>query len=87
MLIWMFMTIFLFFDDDMIKILKKYLVSTVGGTFDVLPLPYYQLYTISFIKYHHNLPTVYAILKRKVKRYIAKFLVLLRDWSEILTLN
>lgn len=39
----------------------------VDGTFKVVPKPYYQLFTISFIKNTHVFPVVYCLLKNKLQ--------------------
>ena len=57
--------ILIFYGDHAITRLYPEDVWCVDGTFSVVPAPYYQLYTISFIKNNLVFPTVFALLKNK----------------------
>ena len=55
----------LFYSDHGITNLKRNHTWCVDGTFDVVSLPYKQLYTISYLKNHAVYPCVFAICKDK----------------------
>ena len=55
----------LFYSDFAIEKLFSNTIWAVDGTFSVVPSPYKQLFTISYIKEHHVFPCVFAILKNK----------------------
>lgn len=61
----MFEGILLFFSDSLVEKLYENNVWCVDGTFDVVPNPYFQLYTISFIKSNHVFPSIFALLMDK----------------------
>jgi hypothetical protein len=52
-----------FFSETMVSKLFENEIWAVDGTFAVVPLPYMQLYTNSFIKNHHVFPSVFALFK------------------------
>ena len=57
----------LFFSDELsIKLAMKE-IWCVDGTFDVVPRPFYQLYSISYIENNHVVPCIFALLKRKTQ--------------------
>ena len=71
--------ILLFFSTSMATKLINNHVWAVDGTFAVVPSPYMQLYTISYIKEHHVFPCIFAILKNKREdTYRAMFNILRR---------
>ncbi|RVD92351.1 hypothetical protein TUBRATIS_11470 [Tubulinosema ratisbonensis] len=57
--------ILIFYSLNMAKKLRVYRTWAVDGTFKVVPNPYYQLYTISFIENFHVFPVIFAVLKNK----------------------
>lgn len=62
-----FENIIIFFSDEMYEKLRESEVWCIDGTFDVVSRPYFQLFTIGYIKDHHVLPCVFAILKDKTQ--------------------
>lgn len=51
----------------------------VDGTFDTIPSPYKQLYSLSVIKNHHVFPCIYVILKNKTEvTYLKMYEFILR---------
>lgn len=59
--------IMIFFSETMAYQLKCNNILSIDGTFKVVPTPYCQLFTISFLKNAHVFPVVFAILKNKRK--------------------
>lgn len=57
----------LFYSNSLYEKLKSENIICVDGTFKVVPSPYYQLYTISYLKQHSVFPVVFAILKNKTQ--------------------
>ncbi len=57
--------IVLFFSDNLVCKHKENPIWSVYGTFKVVPLPYYQLFTLSFVIHHHVFPAIFALLKSK----------------------
>lgn len=57
--------ILIFFSDSMVDLLFQNEIWCVDGTFNVVPAPYYQLYTISFLINNHVYPSIFVILKNK----------------------
>lgn len=57
--------IMIFYSNELAENLINSETWCVDGTFTVVPTPYYQLYTIGFIKEHHVIPCVFAFLKDK----------------------
>jgi hypothetical protein len=57
----------------------------VDGTFHVVPSPYFQLYTVSFIKDFHVYPVIFALLKNKTFRTYSKLFELITALSNIQT--
>lgn len=54
-----------FFNYDLINDLAAEPIWCIDGTFSISPIEFKQLYTISFIKNNHVIPTVFFILKNK----------------------
>lgn len=58
--------VIVFYSDHAInRIRESNFLAVDGTTFSVVPEPYYQLYTITYIKDHHVFPCVFALLKSK----------------------
>lgn len=57
--------IVLFFSQEMLANLNFNEIRSVDGTFSMVPPPYFQLFTISYICNHHVFPCVFALLKNK----------------------
>lgn len=68
----------IFFSDTMLNKLNCNNVWAVDGTFQVVPAPYYQLYSICYIKENHVFPAVFGILKNKQKDTYVKFFNILK---------
>lgn len=75
--------ILLFFSDDMISKLSTNKIWCVDGTFSVVPSPYMQLYTISYLKDNNVFPCVFAILKNKRQVTYNKMLELIQHLQTI----
>jgi hypothetical protein len=60
--------ILLFFSSYQIENLKINKIWCVDGTFQVVPSPWYQLYTISYIINNRVFPAIFAILKNKKQK-------------------
>lgn len=58
----------LFYSNSLFNEMKTHDVLCIDGTFKVVPRPFYQLFTISFLKNGHVYPVVYGILKNKNQR-------------------
>jgi hypothetical protein len=68
--------VLLFFSDTMLHKPRENNVWA-DGTFSVVPDPYYQLYTVSYIKNNHLFPVIFAILKNKLSEtYLALFRII-----------
>ena len=63
----------IFYSESMIRNLLSNDVWCVDGTFDVVPKPYFQLFTISYLNESHVFPAIFCILKTKNLRHIAMF--------------
>jgi hypothetical protein len=57
--------ILIFYTNSALNSLKNNKIWCVDGTFQVVPKPWYQLYTISFLKNNCVFPSVFIILKNK----------------------
>jgi hypothetical protein len=57
--------ILIFYSNNMMQKLRENLTWAVDGTFHVVPSPYFQLYTVSFIKDFHVYLVIFALLKIK----------------------
>jgi hypothetical protein len=70
--------ILIFYSNDAVKRLYDSEIWCVDGTFSVVPKPYYQLYTISYMKNQCVFPSVFACLKNKLQTtYIDVFSIIL----------
>lgn len=63
----------IFYSEVMVEKLKQHSVLAMDGTFEVVPKPYHQLFTISYIEEHHVFPVIFGILKDKRKETYSKF--------------
>jgi hypothetical protein len=54
-----------FFLDSMADLFRTNDVWCVDGTFCIVPKPYYQLYTVSFLNNNSVFPVIFGILKDK----------------------
>lgn len=68
----------LFFSNSMINKLNENHVWAVDGTFQVVPRPFYQLFTISYLNNNHVFPVVFALLKNKTHETYSKIYQILR---------
>lgn len=55
----------LFYTNSMYETLKDAEVICVDGTFKVVPRPYFQLYTISYLRNNSVFPVIFALVKNK----------------------
>jgi hypothetical protein len=77
----------LFFSEDGIARLKENNIWATDGTFSCVPEPFFQLYTISYIKNHHVFPCIFGLLKNKNQdTYVFMFKTII-DLVGILTPN
>jgi hypothetical protein len=67
------------YSDVLLQKLNENSVWTVDGTFSVVPKPYYQLYSIGFIRETHVFPVIFGILKNKTKETYSNFLNIVRQ--------
>ena len=65
--------ILIFFSNSMAQNLKNNSIWCVDGTFAVVPTPYMQLFTVSYIVDHHVFPCVFGILKNKKQNTYLSF--------------
>ena len=55
----------IFYSEAMVSNMKSEKVWCVDGTFCVVPKPYFQLFTVSFLRQVHVFPVFFCILKNK----------------------
>jgi hypothetical protein len=64
----------IFYSNSMISKLLIQKTWCIDGTFSVVPKPYYQILTISFIRHVHVFPVIFCILKNKFQNtYVELF--------------
>jgi hypothetical protein len=67
----------IFFSDVLLESLKQNRIWCVDGTFSVVPKPYLQLITISYIRNHHVFPVFFCLLKdKKFETYVKMFVLI-----------
>ncbi|ORD94541.1 hypothetical protein ECANGB1_531 [Enterospora canceri] len=66
--------IVIFFDNAMVVPFRSGKVWSIDGTFDVCPVGWAQMYTISILVDHHVLPIVYDLLPSKSGNCYLEFL-------------
>ena len=71
--------ILLFFSTNAVSRLNENRIWACDGTFSIVPDPYSQLYTISYIKENHVFPSIFAILKNKTQSTYTSLFKLLKD--------
>ena len=54
-----------FYSNSMASKLSEYTSWALNGTFKVVPAPFYQLYTLVFIRENHIFPWIFKLLKNK----------------------
>ena len=69
----------MFFTDSAVARLRENNFWSIDGTFKVVPNPYEQLLSISYIREHHIHPAVYTILKDKSEQTYTKMLTILTE--------
>ena len=69
----------IFYSQSMVAKLRENDLWCVDGTFKVVPRPYTQLYTISFIKSVHVFPVIYCVLKNKREETYNSLWKILKD--------
>lgn len=71
-----------FYSDSAVDALKRNMIWSVDGTFQVVPKPWYQLYSISFLQNNNVFPSIFIIFKnKKHETYLNAFNMLCRKIS------
>jgi hypothetical protein len=63
----------IFYAASMIERMRREQIYCVDGTFKVVPRPFMQLYTVSFLKRSHVFPVIFGVLKNKKETTYVSF--------------
>lgn len=79
--------ILIFYSDSQIENLKVNTLWSVDGTFQVVPKPWFQLFTISYIVNNQIMPSIFVILKNKKQSTYEKMFFIIKTLNSELTPN
>ena len=75
----------IFYSDTMMEKLCENRIWAMDGTFEVVPKPFYQLVTLSYLKQNHVFPVVFALLKNKRHTTYLNFFQILGQLSPLIS--